>query len=371
MAPKPGDNKIVFKLTDKFSNTTTTDVFITREQDITKQPLIRPEYNRVIAKKQITAITGMLRSRSDDKLLSVIKAADLDRQQFGRVDDLLSYLKEEAAKKSISPEELDKLALRVAVMDNVLTQAAVDLMAKYTTGDLKNILTGLNIYKENLKTWTDLQKYILAKTDNKISPEELNKIAASVLADVDPDIAILRNKILAYSENSEVGNILRQSVAIVDISNIRLKEKWLQAFYYESGKLGLASDKLAELLVQLSSAPGTQAEQFLRNLIELSEEPLRTALKALDLKKENIKSSNDLILFLMKNKDKYPEDAVSKSIAALITSKNLPADMPGSLSQSSGRNKFGVVWFLIGIAFLFILIAAVRRRKKNSDPDKK
>ena len=371
MAPKPGDNKIVFKLTDKFSNTTTTDVFITRERDITKQPIIRPEYNRVIAKKQVAAFTGMLRSRSNDKLLSVIKAVDLDKQQFGRVDELISYLKKEAAKKSISPDELDKLALRVAVMDNILTQAAVDLMAKYTTGDLKNILTGIDIYKENLKTWTDLQKYILAKSDNKISPEELNKIAESVLADIDPAIAILRNKILAYSENSEVGDILRQSIAIVDISNIKLKGKWLQAFYYESDKLGLASDKLAEMLVHISSEPGTQAEQFLRDLIEQSEEPLRSALKSIDLKKENIKSPNDLILFLMKHKDKYPEDAVFNSIAALITTKNLPADMLRSLSVPSKEHKYGVMWFLIGIAFLFVLIAVVKRRKKNSNSGKK
>ena len=42
----------------------------------------------------------------------------------------ISYLKEEAAKKSISPEEIDKLALKVAVMDNILTQAAVDYDGK-------------------------------------------------------------------------------------------------------------------------------------------------------------------------------------------------------------------------------------------------
>ena len=76
----------------------------------------------------------------------------------------ITYLKEEAAKKSISPEEMDKLALKVAVMDNVLTQAAVDLMAKYTTdGDLKKILHDLDIYEANLKTWTDLQEYIQDK----------------------------------------------------------------------------------------------------------------------------------------------------------------------------------------------------------------
>lgn len=369
MSPNPGDNKVVFKLTDRFNNTTTTDVFIARERDITKQPVIRPEYNRVIAKKQITALTGMLKSRSDDKLLAVIKGADSDKQQFGKVDDLISYLKEEASKKSISPEKLDKLALRVAVMDNVLTQAAVDLMAKNTTGDLKKIMAGLDIYKENLKTWTDLQKYILAKTANKISPEDLNKIAASVLADIDPEISILRNKILAYSENSEIGSIIRQAVALVDISNIKLKEKWLQAFYYESGKLGITNNRLSEMIVHISSSPDTQVEQFLRDLIDHSEEPLVSTLKSLDLKKEKIKSSNDLILFLMKNKHKYPEDAVAKGIAALITANDISADIIKSLSVPVKDHKHGVVWFLIGITFILVLIAILRRKKKKSGSD--
>ena len=369
MAPNPGDNKVVFKLTDRFNNTTSTDVFISREKDITKQPVIRPEYNRVIAKKQVSALTGMLRSRSDSKLLGVINGADLDNQKFGKIDELITFLKDEAAKKSISPEELDKLALRVAVMDNILTQAAVDLMAKYTTGDLKQILSGLDIYKSNLKTWTDLQEYIQKRTNGKISPEELNKIAASVLADVDPAIPILREKILAYSENSEIGGIIRQSVAAVDISNIKLKEKWLQAFYNESVKLGLTNIQISDILVHVSSSPDTQVEQFLRDLIEHSGEPLKSALKAIDLKKEKIKSPNDLILFLMNHKDRYPEEAVSRSLADLIASKNIPANILSQPVSAKGHNGW-FLWFTVGLSFLLIIIVIMKRRKKNIESDK-
>ena len=63
-----------------------------------------------------------------------------------------------------------KLALKVAVMDNVLTQAAVDMLAKYADGELKNILTGLDIYQADLKTWSDLQRYISEKSRGKITP---------------------------------------------------------------------------------------------------------------------------------------------------------------------------------------------------------
>jgi tetratricopeptide (TPR) repeat protein len=367
MVPSSGDNKVVFKLTDRFNNTTTTDVFITRKKGVTKQLLVRPEYNRVIAKKQIAALIGMLKSRSDNKLLKVINGADIEKQQFGKIDDLISYLKDEAARKSISPEELDKLALRVAVMDNILTQAAVDLMAKYTEGDLKDLLTNLDIYQANLRTWTDLQQYISNKSGGKISPEELNKIAAAILSDVDPSISTLREKILAISENYEAGTIVRQSVTAVDTRNIKIKDKWLQAFCNESLKQGLTKNQLSEILTMLSTLPDTKVEQFLRDLIKYSEEPLTSALKSLDLKKEKIKTPKDLIMFLLTNNDqaKYPEDGVSKAISKLITEKDIPISTISSQLTTGKNHNLWILWVLAGTVILLLFIIYIKRKKNN------
>jgi hypothetical protein len=364
MVPSSGDNKVVFKLTDRFNNTTTTDVFITRERNITTQPLIRPEYSRIIAKKQIAALTAMIKSRMDAKLLDVLKGADVEKQQFGKVDDLISYLKEEAAKKSISPEEMDKIALKVAVMDNVLTQAAVDLMAKYSEGDLKAILSDLDIYKENLKTWTDLQEYVQAKSGGKITPEELNKVAAAILSNVDPSIAVIREKILAYSENSEARTIIRESVATVDLRNIKIKEKWLQAFSEESLRQGLTQNQLSELLMMISSLPDTKVEQFLQELIANADEPLLSALKSIDLKKEKIKTTKDLILYLLTHKDKFPEEAINKIIAKLIAEKDISAATITSQMLAGKGGYLWILWLLIGSSLIAFLIL-FRKRKKT------
>jgi hypothetical protein len=365
MVPSTGDNKVIFKLTDRFNNTTTTDVFISRKKNIIKQPLIRPEYNRVIADKQIAALMAMLKSRSDDKLFKVLADADIEKQKFGKVDDLISYLKEEAAKKSISPEELDKLALTVAVRDNVLTQAAVDLMAKYTEGDLKTLLTDLDIYKSNLKTWTDLQQYISEKTGGKINPEELNKIAAAILSDTDPSISVLKEKILAFSEKSEAGNIIRQSIINVDLSNIKLKEKWLHAFSNESVKQGLTMDQLSEMLAKLSSLPDTEVGQFKLDLIGYSEEPLLTSLNSLNLKKEKIRSPKDLIRFLLSNKEKYQGEAVSKSIANLIIAKDIPAGIITSQLTPGKESSSFILWIVLGTGLFFFIIILLKRKKKK------
>jgi len=366
MVPSQGDNKVVFRLTDKFNNTTTTDVFITREKESTSQPLIRPEYSRVIAKKQVAALTTMLKNRTDNKLSGVIGNAGTEKQQFGKVDDLITYIKEQAVKKNISPEEVDKAALRVAVMDNILTQAAVDLMAKYAEGELKKILTDLNIYDAGLKTWTDLQEYVAAKTNGRITPEMLNKIAENALADTDPAIAVVRDKILAYSEVSEGGVIIREAVATVDISNINLKEKWLQAFYKESIRQGLTQGQLSELVAIISSLPNTNVEDYLKDLIANSEEPLTSVLKAINLKEENIKTPKDLVMFLMMNKDKekYPEALVLKAITAMIADKNIPAETIKSATEKSETGTNWILW-IIPIAVLILIYLVLRRRKKK------
>jgi hypothetical protein len=185
MVPKPGENKVVFKLTDKFNNTTTSEVFITRKKGLSNNLSVSPEYSRTIDNRQVAAFTAMLRSRVNEKLKPVINDAKIEDQHFGNIDEIITYVKSEAAKKSISSDEVDKLALRVAVMDNILTQAAVDYLAKNSDGDLKKALSGLNIYEAGLKNWTDLQNYLEVTSAGKISPLELNKVALQILGEKD------------------------------------------------------------------------------------------------------------------------------------------------------------------------------------------
>jgi tetratricopeptide (TPR) repeat protein len=143
--------------------------------------------NKVRMDSEIAALISSIVRRSTDPLAKVVATADFQNQRFGKVDDVINYLKEEAVKKGIDPGEVSKLALLIAVSDNILTQAAVDLLASYTDGELKKILSELDIYQSGLKTWTDLQEYIASRLGGKISPEELNRIANLILAKEIPE----------------------------------------------------------------------------------------------------------------------------------------------------------------------------------------
>lgn len=61
--PQVGNNRIVFNLTDRFGNTTSSEVFINREK-ATERKIIRPEYPEVIAQKKIETGDSLKRQQA-------------------------------------------------------------------------------------------------------------------------------------------------------------------------------------------------------------------------------------------------------------------------------------------------------------------
>ena len=370
MVPLAGENKVTFSLNDKFNNTASADLFINREKIFSELPFLNRTSKVKTSNEQINAFMEALKRRANERMLTVINEADTANKKFNTPDDLLDLLRVEARNKNVNSEEVDKLALEVAVKDNILTQAAVNLIASYATGELKQILTGLDIYKEGLKTWTDLLDYISAHSNGRIKPGEVQDLAMAILTGTDSLIALIREKILAFSQSYREGNLIRESVTSADQSGSKVKERWLHSFYNEALHTGLTPEQLSKMFEAISSLPGTQTEQYLRDLAALSEEPLTTSLGAIDLRKEKITSPEKLLRFIIENSDKvkYPEDAVFKSIANLILSKNLSPDMLSSLFKGSWGTKIIASIAIIGIGFvLFLIILFLRRRKKKEE----
>jgi hypothetical protein len=366
MVPGKGDNKVSFKLTDKFNNTTSTDVFINRKKGVISQPVIRPEYTRIIAQKQALAFAEMMKNRADNNLKAVISGADIKNQKFGKVDDLVSYIKDEAAKSSISAEDVDKTALKVAVMDNVLTQAAVNLLARNTEGELKELLDKTDIYKENLKTWIDLQEYIAAKSSNRISPSDLNAAASDILTVADPGINLIREKILAYSEITDNPSAIKQSVSSADAMKIKEAGKWLNAFAGEALKNNISDSQLSSLLSAISARKGTKADVYAKALASSSDKSLAGWITSFNLKKEKLNNPDDLILYILRNKEngKVTDEEIYSALAGLIKSANITPDEIRTKAEAQ-KTDLWYLWIVGGAAVLFLLIILMRRRRNS------
>jgi hypothetical protein len=364
--PGPGNNRIVFRLTDRFSNITSAEVFITREKE---QLVVRPEYSHIIARKQVEAFIGMLKSRSEGDLRKIIDRLDFKNQKFGRVDDVLGYLKEEALKENISAEEINKLAFKVAALDNVLTQAAVDYLARYSADEQMNSILGkLDIYKAGLTTWTDLQAYIASASGNKITPDDFNNTIAALLSDSDPSMEILKSKILAYGKTSKSGTIIRESVATVDLANHKQKSEWLKAFYKESIKQGLTREQFARILSVISELPDSNVEKLLADLKKYAAEPFTSYIDSLESARKKIKNPEALFSLLLSalEQSKLPEDVVFRSVSEVVTSINLPDERIAERVKNLEKKSRSAIWFPgLAVIIIIVLLGTRKRRKKD------
>jgi hypothetical protein len=116
-------------------------------------------------------------------------------------------------------------------------------------------------------------------------------------------------------------------------------------------------------LVQLSSAQGTNVDQYLRDLIENSDEPLKTALQSIDLKKEKINTPEELLSYLFSNKDKYPEENLIRAIINLISSKDITEGSLKSKIAPGGKNFMWIIWVVIGAGLLVLLLLLLKKKK--------
>jgi hypothetical protein len=204
-----------------------------------------------------------------------------------------------------------------------------------------------------------------------VKPSDLNVVAADILTNTDPSIALIKERILAYSENSGSASSLRQSVEATDKLKIKQSGKWLNSFYDESHKNNFRDDQFSKLIAGISTYKGTKTEKFASDLAKNSEEPLRTWINSINLKKEKITSPEELILYVLRNKEKnnITDGAFFSSLANLSSSANIPADTIKSQMIASQHHKLWYLWVIgaAGVLFLFFFF----RRKRNKDKEKK
>lgn len=361
--PQTGDNKILFRLTDKYSNITTSEVNITRKK--TEEKIVRPEYKYIIAQKQALAFLELMKKRADENLRKALDKIDIGKHQFGKTDDIISFIKEEIARQNISPEQIDRLALKVAVNDNILSQAAVDLIARNSDGQLKNILENLNIYDAGLKSWSDLEKYVSDRSGGLISGSELRRIAEALIEGIDPLIDIIRKQILTYGELSGTADLTQKSIKETDAENIKVSGQWLRVFYEKAVQNMLKETGLVKMFTSLTSIPGTAVRAYFDEFAMYSTGEFEGYLKELDLSVHRIKTPDELIKYLLENRkgNLFSEDDFFGSLARFIAAKRVPADK--MIKQEEVKGNFYILWIIVGAGLLFFFIILYRRRRKK------
>jgi len=370
--PETGDNRFVFKLTDRFSNQTVSELLIS--SSVKEEKIIRPEYKHVIAAKQANMFFELLKKRSDDQLIKVIQKIESTKQKFGTVDDIIVSIKNEASRSGIEPEQVDILALKVAVMDNVLSQAAVNILAKYAEGNLKDILSQLNIYEAGLKTWGDLQRYIAEKSGGGILPDELKNLALEIIEGIDPLIEIIRHQLITYGEVTGKSVAVNAAVKSTDSEKTIKSGLWLKTFYLKALENKLKEPYLISMFSALTAEPETKIDDYIKELSKYADGSLANWLDNFDPDKNHIGNPQEMLSFLIRNRNKniFPEDEFFSSLAKFIAAKQVPKEALIAQVPVSKVYHY-ILWVVLGagLIFFFIIFAKKRRKKEEKEEEKK
>lgn len=335
------------------------------------EPLMRAlKYNEISQEA-----VDILAQHADGELKEILENVDVEALGFDTWNDLLKYV-EEQSNGRITSKDINALAqdivnkneLSNARSDNKITQDAIDLLERYATGELKDILHNIDIEKLKIDTWDDFLKYIEEASEGRINGEDVNALADDIL-NGKTAIADLRSKILAYSTNQAEKDLFLEAIDATDARDIIDNGEWLKAFYEEAKKLGATDEQIASMLSALTSEPGDDVKSYLENLINVSDPALANWLRSIDLDAENIKDIDDLIKYILANRaaNGISEETLLDAFAKLISEKDLaPYTIEENTQQTDKSNGWWLLWILLLIVAAIITWYIYKKKRDNN-----
>ncbi len=364
--PQTGTNIVDFLLTDMFSNTTSARVIVERSLPPATETITRPEYQRIIAANQVKAFLELLKKEADTDLRKIINGIDPNKQKFGNIDDVISLITEKAVEQNIDPERVEKLALKTAVNQGILTQAAVDYLERNATGEMETILKGINVYDLKLRTWNDLAVYVTSQSAGRVTGIDLRNLADYLLLGQDPAIATIREKIIIYAATVDVATGLTSAVTATDDQKIIKAGEWLKKFTEAAVAAGVSSEDISSLYSAITFIPGTKPEAAVAQMSRNSDAGFAEYLSKLDLKKPNIKNIEGFFNKLNIEKgNKFSEDEYFSALAKTIAENNVSSDLIGKYQDE--KPHVSKILIPVAILFLVILIILFRKKKKKEE----
>jgi tetratricopeptide (TPR) repeat protein len=365
--PRQGDNTLLFYATDRFGNQTSATINVNLSD---RGKITPPKYQKIISQKQIESILDLLKKYADDDVKEILNTIDPEKEKFATADDLISYIKEKARNKNISPEIIDRLALEVAIREGVLTQAAVNLMADKSRGEKHDILNNINIYDLKLRSWNDIGNYVDESSSGAFSKEQLRKLAEYILMSPEEGIALIREKSLYAASLTADSALFNEAVKANDTHDYKYSGEWLVGLTNEGGTRGIGSLS-TRIKAALAHKPGLSATSLLATLNDNAGDRLKLFLNSIDLRKAKINTPEELIGYLESavdagviNERDYNSALATTIINANLTNKEIRDNM-----QVGGG--ICLVWWVLILGLLFFFLFFLYRRKKKKDKEEK
>jgi hypothetical protein len=295
LSPEPGVNTLRFTLKNSKGDSTVRDIIVTYTPVVDESAIIPPTKLTVLSDSdRYMGVTSL----ADGKLQEFLQSLDLRQMQFKSISDLYDYLLKNADAQGYSSKEIEMLMSRFLSKKDM--NIFYEELQDNSLDSLANALKNINFRADNIYTSDALLKYLYENSSTgHYSLEELrNTLYRIASLNRDPLELI---KLLESYATGDLATFLGQ-----------MRQNW--KLYPNTRSVadnimkGAVNNEfpLTELEVALSLAAVDLNVNFLsQSLIFISSDDLKQTLLDLNMEKQPIRNSLELISYLLESADSH------------------------------------------------------------------
>ena len=287
--PLAGKNVIRFTITDKDGNTNTQEVTVLYKpipQKVT-EPLTTTIVDTVYNSKLIASLADM----SSGSLREFLDSLGTVEFTFNSAAELYDYLLKEAGTHGYTQEDVDRLFIKM-LSEKDLGSFYSEVL-KYGSDSIKQMLSGIDLQKENIHTSGELIRYMESAANTPEQKDELLSAIIKIISgtgDTDYFLRILKNQSAGtVSDTLQVMLLSKRFDNPADATHYLLNT--------------FNQDSIWQLLTNTATLIDLKTLYF--NSLFIATGPLRQVLLEIDFSRDKISTSEDLLKYLMENSEKY------------------------------------------------------------------
>ncbi len=336
--PVPGENLLKFKLIDRDGNLSYKDIRVIYTPAVLSAEdslamVAAAMAAKTLSEDELELYRQRLAENAHGDLATVLQDLDLAAAGISSVDQLVKYLKDQAASFDYTEADVDRLIMITPFDELAWTKQLHQKMTDAAEGDLKNVLGSLNLEEQGIISEEDLLIYLKSQAaENNYTPKDVDDLVLKIL-----QIKYLSDY-LDQLINICQDDKLRSALEDIDLNQAGLTN--LRELYEhvlgQAETYGFDAEAANRLFAEL--AQHTDMQELITQLAKASSGDLQLMLKELDPEAEGLGNATELTSYLLDaaGKHDFTQEDVMRLLMDFLGLEDLKEIIGILISISSG-----------------------------------
>jgi Ca2+-binding EF-hand superfamily protein len=331
------------------------------EADVDRLIVITP-YDELAWTKQLQR---NMTDAAEGDLKNVLEALNLEEEGIVSEEELITYLKTQAAENDYTPKDVDDLILKVLQIKYLSDY--LDQLIKINQDDsLRTALEDIDLNRAGLTNLRELYEHVLGQAETYgFDTGSANRLFAELVQHL--DLQELINHLALASTGDLQLLLVELDPEAEGLENASDLARYLfdaaeKHDFTQEDVVGLLMDYLGQL----------DLKEIIEILISITAGDLQDVLININLERDGIHELSDLFHYLLDQASShdYTEDDVINlflDLLKILEDESLAEELSATISQDmdTGDRNYWYIWVLGGLLLIFAILFIAWRRKKS------